>query len=160
MRETLKMALDWIIQIEGGYVNNPDDPGGETKYGISKNAYPDLDIKKLTTADAKAIYEHDYWNKCHADELPYPVDIAVFDMAVNSHPKAAIKIFQKVVNTTPDSIFGDITRSAAARKNPDELFNEFMWARVEFYKNLRKFNIFGRGWINRLLKLRRYICCE
>ena len=157
MRDTLKMALDWIIKIEKGYVDLPDDPGDETKYGISKNAYPDLDIKRLTVADARAIYEHDYWNKCHADELPYPVDIAVFDMSVNSHPKAAIKILQKVVNTTPDSIFGVLTREAVIGMPPSELFNEFMWARVEFYKNLKKFKVFGRGWIDRLLQLRHYV---
>ena len=75
-------AFDRVIGHEGGYVNNSKDPGGETKYGISKRAYPTLDIKSLTLADAKAIYKRDYWDRAQCDALPPGVAFDVFDAAV------------------------------------------------------------------------------
>ena len=74
---------EWGNRANGGYTNDPVDPGGETKYGISKRAHPKLDIKNLKLADAYEIYKRDYWNKCGADRLPFPLCLAVFDTAIN-----------------------------------------------------------------------------
>lgn len=80
---TFEEAVAKVLKHEGGYVNDPDDPGGETKYGISKRAYPNVDIKNLTEAQAKAIYKRDYWDAIGADQLPANVRYAAFDTAVN-----------------------------------------------------------------------------
>jgi lysozyme family protein len=77
------IAFPLVISAEGGYVNDPDDPGGETKFGISHKAYPALQIANLTIEDAKLIYLVDYWNKMDCDSLPPPLDLFVFDCAVN-----------------------------------------------------------------------------
>lgn len=77
-------AVSFVLAQEGGYVNDPADPGGETKYGISKRSYPYLDIASLTVDQAKAIYYTDYWEASGADRLPMPLALVVFDTAVNT----------------------------------------------------------------------------
>lgn len=76
-------ALELLLHFEGGYVNDPNDAGGETKYGISKRAYPNLDIASLTKSDAAEIYLRDYWDACRCSEMPEPLSLSVFDYAVN-----------------------------------------------------------------------------
>jgi len=78
-----KKALDFTLQWEGSYVNDPDDKGGETKWGISKRAYPEVDIKNLTREEALRIYQRDYWIAAGCDSLSYPMNVVVFDSAVN-----------------------------------------------------------------------------
>ena len=78
------LAFSLVIGHEGGYVNDPRDPGGETKFGISKKSYPNLNIRLLTLADAKRIYLRDYWNRLQLDRLPDAVRFDLFDAAVNS----------------------------------------------------------------------------
>lgn len=86
-QEAFKFTLPWEIgpkgMIDGGYTNDPDDPGGETKWGISKRAYPHLDIKNLTLAQACDLYDHNYWQLSGCDSLPLPLAAVVFDTAVN-----------------------------------------------------------------------------
>ena len=87
----MSMAFDTAfldtIGLEKGYVNDPNDPGGETKYGISKRSYPNIDIKNLTLAEAKVIYKRDFWNKLKLDKVNN-IQIAgeIFDTAVNMSP--------------------------------------------------------------------------
>jgi lysozyme family protein len=76
-------AFGIIVGIEAGYVNDPQDPGGETKYGISKRRYPNEDIKNLTLDRAKALYQRDYWNAHKCDNMPWEQALLVFDTAVN-----------------------------------------------------------------------------
>ena len=74
---------EWGNRKDGGYTNNPVDPGGETKYGISKRAHPNEDIKNLTPERALAIYDEEYWTKAGCDSIPFPLNVVVFDSAVN-----------------------------------------------------------------------------
>lgn len=74
---------EWGNRPDGGYTNDPDDPGGETKWGISKRAYPNEDIKNLTPERALQIYASDYWDKAGCDDIPFPLNVVVFDSAVN-----------------------------------------------------------------------------
>ena len=90
-------AFDILIGHEGGHVDHPNDPGGETKYGISKRAYPDVNIAALTLDDAKAIYREDYWDRVRADELPAELRFPLFDAAVNSGVAQSIKWLQRAV---------------------------------------------------------------
>ena len=78
--------------LDDGYVNDPHDPGGETKYGISKRAYPKLDIKNLTLEDALALYYRDYWYL--AKSSGFPLDVCVLDCAVNEGTKIATQFLQ------------------------------------------------------------------
>lgn len=81
---TVDKALEFVLKWEGGYVNDPDDAGGETKYGISKRAFPNLDIKNLTLEQAKEIYESQYWTRAGCPWLKsYELATVVFDTAVN-----------------------------------------------------------------------------
>jgi len=80
--DKFRRSLGFTLPHEGGYVNDPRDPGGETKWGISKGAYPNVDIANLTPLDAANIYAQDYWDACGCDVIPFPFCTAVFDSAV------------------------------------------------------------------------------
>lgn len=142
-----------VIGAEGGYANNPADPGGETKFGISKRSYPSLDIKSLTLDDAKTIYRNDYWNRVQGDTLPPPLALVVFDSAVNNGVSRAVKWLQLVAGVPQDGIVGPATLAAAARKPMIAVMTEFMAERMLFQLTLPTVNAFGRGWARRLAAL-------
>ena len=148
-------AFDLIVQHEGGYVNDPDDPGGETCYGISKRSYPDLDISRLTAAQAKEIYKNDYWLKCGCDLLSFPIALCLFDSAVNQGRRRACKALQKILLVEVDGIIGPITIKAMnyrPKKEQDSILTEFCAARIIRYAGTRNFDKYGVGWVNRVLK--------
>src|SRR6202012_1283339 len=105
-----------VIKTEGCNVNNPLDPGGETAFGISKRAYPNLDIKNLTQQEATEIYSRDYWDPIRGDELPDSVSFALLDFAVNSGVATSIRCLQRAVNVSVDGVLGPQT--IAACRNP------------------------------------------
>jgi hypothetical protein len=94
MKENFDKIIRHLLEFEGGYVNDPDDPGGETKYGISKSAWPKEDIKNLTVERASEIYRVSYWNAIKGDELPDKIDFCVMNAAVNSGVGTALKILK------------------------------------------------------------------
>lgn len=143
-------AVAHILLFEGGYVNNPKDPGGETNRGIAKKFYPDEDIKGMTIERAKEIYRQDYWDKCQCEELPENIRLAVFDCAVNQGVRTAVRLLQQVVQVTPDGVLGPNTLKAIHECGPDYLLNGFIQARLERYKVTANFDVFGRGWLSRL----------
>ena len=108
-------CFEKVVAHEGGYVSDSRDPGGETKFGISKRAYPSLDIKALTLADTKAIYKRDYWDRAQCDQLPSQLSYLVFDAAVNSGIGQSIRFLQRAVGTADDGVMGAITLSASVR---------------------------------------------
>lgn len=87
-----------VLKHEGGYVNDPDDPGGETKYGIAKRSHPDVDIKNLTVEDALSIYRRSYWEPSKADKLPAEIRLPYFDGVVNMGQSRMVKVLQKACN--------------------------------------------------------------
>ena len=91
-------AIDIILNLECGYVNDPHDRGGETKYGITKARYPKEDIANLTLDRAKFLYKHYFWEKYHIDAYPSYIRLVIFDMYVNHSPKGAAKIIQRAIN--------------------------------------------------------------
>jgi len=93
--------IEIVLKHEGGYVNDPDDPGGETKYGISKRSFPQYDIKNLSEEDAKDIYKRHYWEPSKAEKLPDYLRMDYFDMVVNSGQGNAVKVLQGAVNNSP-----------------------------------------------------------
>jgi len=161
-------ALERVLFREGGYVNDPLDRGGETKFGISKRAYPGLDVANLSLKDARAIYKRDYWDRLLLDEVEHP-EIAekIFDVAVNMGRGAAIVILQRALNllagTTGrsalrvDGLMGPATLDAANHwcgKDPDalqEAVRGFRFMRyVEIVSKRPDQARFVRGWLKRV----------
>lgn len=144
-------AFEELIGHEGGYVNDTRDPGGETKYGISKRAYPGEDIKNLTLERAKKIYFHDYWGSAGCDTLPPALKFDMFDMAVNSGVTQAIKTLQKTVGETQDGIIGPKTLMALYKfVSPMKLAVNFSANRLDFYTTLSNWPYHGKGWVRRV----------
>lgn len=146
-----KKAIDILIELEGGYVNNPNDPGGETKYGISKRSYPNEDIRNLTVQRAHELYKRDFWDKIKGDLVPWPMNLLLFDMAVHSGPDRAIKTAQKAFKLTQDGVIGPRTLNALKAATVDSCA-DFMRERLSFLSSLNK-PYYINGWINRLFKL-------
>ena len=90
--------IEQVLEHEGGYVNDPKDLGGETKYGITKRFYPDVDIKNLTVEQAKEIYKKDYWDRNRVESLPQELWHIFFDMCVNMGRRTAVKVLQRAAN--------------------------------------------------------------
>lgn len=148
-------AIKFIIEHEGGYVNNPKDPGGETKYGIAKKFYPNEDIKNLTIERAIELYKKDYWDKCKCDEMPISIALYVFDTAVNQGCGFAIKMLQKALGINPDGIIGKQTLDKIKSVSLSKLIEDMSFIRVERYKNTKNFDVFGKGWLAREEKTKR-----
>ena len=146
-------AFTAVVLAEGGYVNDPDDPGGETKYGVSARAYPNEDIKNMTLERAKMLYRRDYWDMTKCDSIPPPLNKYVFDAAVNQGTQAAIKMLQKSVNVAQDGIFGRDTERAIERNNIPQLCALFMAERAIRYTSTRNADKYLRGWLKRLFSM-------
>jgi lysozyme family protein len=146
-------ALTVSPAVEGGYVNNPADKGGATKYGISQAAYPSLDIASLTLADAQAIYQRDYWAACQCDVLPPPVAGLLFDAAVNHGQGWARKALQSAVGASTDGVIGPKTLAAVKAADPATLHATIGQLRDAAYHQDTDFPTFGRGWIIRLCRV-------
>jgi lysozyme family protein len=147
---TFDDAFTALIGHEGGYVNNPADPGGETKFGISKRTYPMEDIKALTLDRAKAIYLNDFWGPAGCDAVPDEMKFDLFDTAVNSGVGRAVRFLQAAVGGTQDGSLGPHTLLAVATANPEKLLRRFNGARLHFMTGLPTWQTFGRGWAERI----------
>lgn len=146
------MAVNLTLEKEGILSDHKDDAGGLTKYGISQAAYPGLDIANLSKEDAIKIYKRDYWDKAQCLELPYPLDVMVFDTAVNHGVTKAVKILQESLGLKADGIVGQQTR-AAARTAKNSIYTVFMINRLYAYTSAKSWPTFKEGWKNRLTKL-------
>lgn len=159
-------CLPLILKYEGGKVDNKNDRGGRTAYGITQrtyDAYCDAhgraradvwDIDAGTVAD---IYQRDYWLACHAFELPAPVDLVTFDAAVNSGPKRAIQWLQAAAGVEADGVIGPHTLAAVQAAVPASLANAILARREAFYHQLAQQPgqaVFLKGWLARLTNLR------
>lgn len=149
---TIQLWLTRILDSEGGYVNHPNDPGGETKWGISKRSYPHLDIASLTIEDASQIYKQDYLKPLHIEKLKDGVVFQLFDFAVNSGIRTAIKQIQKSLNITSDGVIGPITLKTINKKTESDIIMLLIAQRIKFYTSLKTFDTFGKGWMNRISK--------
>lgn len=146
-------AFQIVIGHEGSYVDHPNDPGGETKYGISKRSYPNVDIKNLTLDQAKAIYLKDFWNRLKCDEMPDIVRYPLFDAAVNSGVSQAVKWLQEAVNSKPDGIIGPNTLLAVKFQDSQVVTRKMIGKRLTFMTRLNTWPTFGRGWAARIANI-------
>tara|TARA_Y100000310_G_C20250467_1_gene608854 strand:+ start:104 stop:595 length:492 start_codon:yes stop_codon:yes gene_type:complete len=154
-------AMKVLFKHEGGYVDDPDDAGGETNFGISKRAYPDINIRGLTKEKAKEIYWKDYWQKGRCDYIPTFLAPIHFDMCVNMGIKAAVKVLQITANhKNPESEqidvdggLGKLTIRAITNIEPERVraFRVMHYARIiERKPRLLKY---WYGWFKRSLEV-------
>ena len=139
-------AFTRLIGSEGGYSNNPADPGGETNWGISKRSYPDVDIKNLTRDQAAGIYLRDFWNVVDADPA---VKFQVFDFAVNSGVQTAIRKLQAAIGVADDGHWGPASAAALAALDTNDVLMRFIAQRLRFWVKCSAWPTMGAGWINR-----------
>jgi len=145
-----EQAFTKLIGHEGGFVDNPADPGGATKYGISQRSYPGENIKAMTLARAKTLYLRDFWGPAGCDAVPDAVKFQLFDMAVNSGVKPAIKTLQRAVGAYPDGILGPRTLQAIQGMPVARFVARFNAQRLAFMTTLPQWVEFGRGWAKRI----------
>lgn len=162
-------AAKLVINVEGSLSLDPEDRGNwtggakgrgtlkGTKYGISAAQYPDEDIAKLTKERATELYKRDYWNTIQADDFPWPLNLFMFDMAVNQaggpeyfgKPQPAVLYAQRALSTTQDGAVGPMTKRLAANSRPWH-WALFMAYRVKRYEDHPQYDRYGQGWLVRV----------
>lgn len=149
-----------LLGHEGGYTNDPNDPGGETNWGISKRSYPTVDIKNLTREDAKLIYRQHFWNKVDGDRLIERgfdgVAFQLFDFAVNSGIETAVRYLQRVCGVADDGYWGPVSQAALEQMSESDLIMRLNAERLDFMTRLKNWPHHGRGWARRIAQNLRY----
>lgn len=160
MRDSFNLALRWVLAHEGGYVNHPDDPGGETNRGVTRRVYDAFrarkglalrSVREITDAEVTEIYRRQYWDAIQGDALPAGVDYAVFDFAVNSGPRRAAQFLQRAVGVAADGVIGEVTLNAVERADPQSLIPALCRDRMAWLRTLSRFGVFGVGWHRRVM---------
>ena len=152
----VKDFIDCVLLLfkdEGGYVNDPDDKGGETKFGISKRSYPNENIAQLTSERARAIYKKDFWDKARCEELPEQIRYIHFDTAVNCGVKTAIKLLQRAGGVSDDGLFGQQTLTASSNVTIKRYSEERVLYYNEIIKQNPRLEKFRKGWLARVERI-------
>jgi len=158
MKSNYETCIALVLKHEGGYVNNPKDPGGATNLGVTKKVWEEWvgkpvsldEMKALTVKDVTPLYKAQYWDRVRGDDLPAGVDYAVMDVAVNSGVVRAAKFLQAALGLTADGIIGPATLAAAEAANPRQLVTEICDKRLAFMQALPIWSTFGKGWQRRV----------
>lgn len=163
VKETYEEGLKQLLENEGGYSNDKNDPGGPTKYGITIIDYRLYikakgtadDVKNLSVDQAKDIYRRKYWDALACYSLPAGVDYAVFDYGVNSGIGRSGRVLRRLLGL-PDGTHkvDETVLAAVAKKDPKDLIEEITQERLKFLKSLKTWKYFGKGWNNRVIKVR------
>jgi len=154
MNGNFEQCLALVLKSEGGFVDNPKDPGGMTNLGVTKAVYEsfvghevdEATMRALGPDDVTPLYRRNYWDRVVGDQLPAGVDYCVFDAAVNSGVSQGIKTIQRALNVVVDGIFGQQTIAAINQRDTLELIEQFCEERLQFYQSLSTWDTFGRGW--------------
>ena len=153
MEKNFNKCLEIILHHEGGYVNHPRDPGGETNFGVTKRVYQEWggtkDMEDLTKEDVAPIYEKNYWLRAKCDQLPSGLDLAVMDWSVNSGVGRAVKKLQQMIGTVADGGIGPNTLKTLdeyiEHHGLEQTIRSYKNTRQEFYESLSTFDTFGKG---------------
>lgn len=151
-------CLRLTLAHEGGFVDDPRDPGGATNLGITRatlaawrgRRVTRAEVRALKVSEAKAIYRRLYWDAVRGDDLPSGLDAVMFDHAVNSGPRAAVVTLQKALRVKADGRFGPVTLHALKAAHIRILISEMCRRRRSFLARLKTFRWFGRGWTRRV----------
>ena len=156
-------CLAFVLSAEGGYVDDPLDPGGATNLGITlrvlsewrHTAVTKVDVQNLTRDEAGAIYRARYWTVVHGDDLPAGVDLMVFDAGVNLGPGRSARMLQAAVGAAEDGAIGPETlRAVEGHHDPSDLISKLANAREAYYQSLPTFSHFGAGWTARVNRVK------
>lgn len=147
-----RRCFEIVVGEEGGYVNDPADPGGETKYGISKRAHPHVDIANLTLEGAMDIYQDDYWDTIKADCVASHFRLAYFDCAVNQGTNYAVEALQATKAIRVDGVVGPNTINAGKSMTLHDVAR-YLAARAMRYIANENFSRYGKGWLVRLFSI-------
>lgn len=159
MADNFDACLAFTLKEEGGWSDNPNDPGGCTMQGITLASYRDWkndstlsceDLHVVTSEDVTAFYHDEYWDRSHAESFPFGVDLMVMDAGVNMGLGRSAKILQEQVGVAADGAIGPATVAAVLAIDPSILIDSLAKAQLEFYYSLADYAIFGQGWINRV----------
>jgi len=144
------ICINRLLGNEGGYVNDPKDPGGETNWGISKRSYPMVDIKNLTKEQAAAIYKRDFWDPLQLDNAPLGIANQLLDFAVNSGLQTSIRALQRAVGVADDGVLGTFSKQAIARMQSHDIVMLLLAERIIFMTNCKNWDSAGKGWMRRI----------
>ena len=155
-------ALAFVLKVEGDFVHHPADPGGATRFGITeatlararRSAASVEDVRALQSDEAARIYRGWYWNAIRGDDLPPGLDLAVFDIAVNSGPGRAARLLQAALSVPADGIVGPVTLDAARRSDRVRTIRALTNS-ASASSRVSPWPIFGRGWKRRTLAAER-----
>lgn len=166
-------SISIILQLEGGFVDNPDDPGGATNMGITQTTYDDWrasaivvpseppkprSVSLLTSQEAWLLYSENYWRPARASAMDWPLNLVHFDSAVNHGVRKAARLLQEVLGVSIDGAIGPITMAALGGMGSYTTAEKLLWKRLGFYyviSQTPKQLQFLRGWISRLMLLRK-----
>ena len=158
MQSNWSNAFALMLKSEGGYVNNPADPGGMTNLGVTQATWEnwvgresdEAEMRGLTPEKVEPLYKKKYWDAVRGDDLPAGISYLLFDFAVNAGVGRSIKTLQTAVGVPADGGFGPITMAAVQAVDPVELIERFSQSKEDFYRSLTTFSTFGKGWLNRV----------
>jgi lysozyme family protein len=157
MQNRFRQCLDLVLKHEGGYINHKDDPGGMTNLGVTKKVWEEwvgheVDekaMRALTPALVAPMYEMRYWRTSYCEKLPRGLDLLVFSMAVNAGAGRSVKLLQDAIGVVADGVIGPRTMARINEANVETLIDNFSEARRQFYRGLKTFPVFGKGWLSR-----------
>jgi lysozyme family protein len=155
-------CLAIVLGHEGGFSNDPQDPGGATNLGITRTtlaawrgrAVTEAEVLALSRDEAMAIYRARYWDVMRCGDLPAGLDLMVFDFGVNAGPGAGARMLQRAVGAPPDGAVGPVTLAAALRADRPAAIDRMAKLREDHYRALPTFGRFGRGWLRRTEEVR------
>lgn len=147
---TFEQLIERVLDYEGGYTTGAGDPGGETRWGISKRSYPKLNIKTLTRDQAITIYRRDFWQKLSVDKLPSAAAFQLLDFAINSGVDQATRCLQRVIEVEDDGQWGPISQARALRVSAADMVMGLLAERLELMTRLSNWPKAGKGWAQRI----------
>ena len=162
MNRNFARALALVLKSEGGWSDNPADPGGATMKGVTlanfrryvKADASKADLREISDQQVATVYRRFYWDAVAGAELPGGVDYAVFDFAVNSGPGRAAKYLQAAVGAAQDGRIGPATLKAVGARPPGAVIDDLCDARLAFLRRLPTWPVFGKGWSDRVRSVR------
>ena len=162
MKENFDKCFALIIGNEGGFVDNPKDPGGMTNLGVTRRNWEiylnrdvtETEMRGLTPEIVKPFYKSLYWDKIKGDQLPAGVDYAAFDLAVNSGVGRAARYLQQIAGTLSDGVIGPKSIEAIKSCDPKQAIEAICDMRLDFLKRLPTFVTFGKGWNRRVAEVK------
>ena len=160
MSKNFQKSLKRVLKHEGGYVNPPSDPGGETNFGITKSTARSYgyhgSMRTIPMTVVEKIYKSQYWDAMSCENFDFALAYQLFDAAVNHGLLNARKILQRTIKVKDDGIIGAVSLAAIRQLDTADLVQMFNAERISFYTRISTFPTFGRGWMNRMVDNLRY----